>query len=301
MYQAVDDREIVATVRAILDMGVNYVDTAPLYGHGNSEERFGKALEGRGRSSFVVSTKVGRLLRPATKERVKTQFVGVPPVDWDFNFSRDAVLRSFEGSLKRLKLDKVDILFIHDPHNHYEQAIREAYPAIAGLREQKMVRAIGVGMDGVQHLIRFAGDGDFDCFLLWGRYSLLDQTALPELLPLCQKKGISIVLGAPYESGILASDVQPGAKFRYSDASQDVIERARRIKEVCDRHNVPLKAAAIQFPFGHPAVKTTIPGTRSVERMAENMEMLRYPIPAALWQELKDSGIIPGEAPTPKG
>ena len=299
LYQEVPHEQAVTTVRGILDMGVNYIDTAPQYGNGNGEERFGEAVQGRPRDSYAISTKVGRLLRPVAKVESASLFAGLPLRDWDFNFSRDGVLRSIEGSLERLSLEKVDILYIHDPHDHYEQAIGEAYPALAELRSQGVVRAIGVGIGNEKMLARFARDGDFDCFLLWGRYSLLDQSAMDELLPLCEEKGISIALGAPYESGILASDLKPGAKFRYRDAPPEVMERAGRIKDVCDRYQVPLKAAALQFVFGHPSVVTVIPGTRSVQRMDENRRMLEHPIPSDLWDELKREGLIREDVPSP--
>ena len=224
------------------------------------------------------------------------------------------MLRSLEESLERMGLDSVDILYVHDPDGgvslhedfsgqdyYYRQVLDEALPALADLRSQGVIGAVGVGMNFWQMLARFARDGDFDCFLLAGRYTLLDQTALPELLPLCQSRNISIVIGGPYNSGILASDLSPGAKYFYRDARPEVLEQAGRIKAVCDRHGVPLKAAALQFCLGHPAVAAIIPGAMSVGEVEENCAMVDFPMPSDMWAELRHAGLIPAEAPTPGG
>ena len=296
-------------------LGIRYFDTAPLYGHGNSETRLGQALPAIPRDDFVLSTKVGRLLRPAeAPEASDGRHVDPPPLLPIFDFSRDGVLRSLEESLQRLNLGRVDIALIHDPDegesvtgesfgepHHYAQALNEAYPALADLRSQGVVKAVGVGINQWQALIAFARDADFNCFLLAGRYTLLDHSALPELLPLCEEKGISVILGGPYNSGILASDLSPGAQYFYAQAPPEVLQLARSIKAVCDRHGVPLKAAALQFGLAHPAVAATIPGPRSVSEVEENLRMVEFPIPVQLWEELRHERLIPADAPTPGG
>ncbi len=285
-----------------LAAGVRLFDTAPLYGLGKSESRLGKALQGASRDSFVLASKVGRLLEPEDPEKLATrevEFVDAPPLRAIFDFSYDGVMRSYEESLRRLNLERIDILHIHDPDDHWEEAMRGAYPAVHKLREQGAVRAIGAGMNQPEMLARFAREGDFDCFLLAGCYTLLDQTALRELLPLCAEKRIGLILGGPYNSGILATGAQPGAKFSYKTAPLEILERVRRIEEVCGRHKLPLKAAALQFPLAHPAIVSIIPGSRSIAELEENAVMLSFPIPAAFWLDLKDQKLLPAEAPVP--
>ena len=184
------------------------------------------------------------------------------------------------------------MLFIHSPDNHYNEAITDTYPELAELRSQGVVKAIGVGITQWELALRFAKEGNFDCFLLAGRYTLLDQTALTEFLPYCQKNNINIIIGGPYNSGILASDLKEGAKYDYRDVTPDILEKARRIQAVCDRYTVPLKAAALQFVFTHPAVASVIPGSSYPEHMEENFEMMQYLIPTELWKELRDDALI---------
>ena len=278
------------TLDTAIQQGVNYIDTAPLYGFGLSEERLGKALHRhareRVRESLVISTKVGVILTPGNRNEMLR------------DYSRGAVLRSWESSLRRLGVDAVDILFIHDPDNHYEQAIAEAYPTLLELRDDAKVKAIGVGMNQWEMELRFAEAGDFDCFMLAGRYTLLEQGALPEFLSYCKKKSISVIIAGPYNSGVLA-DPSRGT-YNYRDAPPDVVTKALRIKEVCDRYNVPMKAAALQFVFGHPAVASVVPGTRSPRHQEDNLAMMSYPIPVSLWNELREERLIDEKAPTPK-
>jgi D-threo-aldose 1-dehydrogenase len=281
------------------ELGVRYFDTAPLYGSGKSERRYAGALAQIPRDEFVLSTKVGRLLEPVVGPPDSAPFVNAPAVAPVFDFSRDGVLRSLEASLERLGLERVDIALIHDPDDHFEQAIGGAYAALAELRSQGVVKAIGAGMNQWQMPARLAREGDFDCFLLAGRYTLLDQSGLVELLPMCEEKGISIVIGGPYNSGILASDLSPGATFDYMAAPPLLLDKARRISAVCDRHGVPLKAAALQFGLAHPAVAATIPGARSVAEVEENLAMAAHPIPVQLWEELRAERLISEAAPTP--
>lgn len=300
LFTPVGAENAVATVRHGYELGIRFFDTAPLYGRGKSERFYGQALSEFDRDSYILSSKVGRVLDPndnATDE--DDIYVELPPYDVVFDFSRDGVLRSIEDSLERLGLDRLDIVLIHDPDDHWEQAITEAYPTLAELRSQGVVGAIGAGMNQWEMPARFAREGDFDCFLLAGRYTLLDHSGLEELLPLCEEKSVSIILGGPYNSGVLASDLGPNTTYFYERTPPEVLETARRIKAVCDRHEVPLKAAALQFGLAHPAVSATIPGPRTPEEVSENVAMASFDIPSDLWAELKSEALIPDEAPTP--
>jgi len=300
MYEGMSDRVAAATARRALELGIRLFDTAPLYGLGTSERRLGAVLSNQPRECFVLSTKVGRLLRPS-RGGPDQFFKDAPPLEAYFDFSRDGVLRSVEESLKRLELERIDIALIHDPDDHYRQAIEEAYPTLAELRAQGVVRAIGAGMNQWRMLAHFAREGDFDCFLLAGRYTLLEHEPLAEFLPLCQKKGIAVIVGGPYNSGILASDLGPGATYNYAAAPVEVLARARRLEAVCERHGVPLKAAALQFVLAHPAVASAIPGVRSAAEVEENVRIARLPVPPGVWEEMKAEGLIPPEAPVPTG
>jgi len=277
------------TLKQAYEEGVRYFDTAPLYGSGKSEVFFGEFLSTLDRDSFTLSSKVGRLLdRTDTPSEVKVRF----------DYSRDGVLRSIEESLTRLNLDRVDVALIHDPDNHYEEAIDTAFPTLADLRSQGVIGAIGSGMNQWEMLADFARNADFDCFLLAGRYTLLDYSALSEFLPICEKNSISVILGGPYNSGILASDLEENVTYFYETAPQHVIEKAKAIKSICDDFNIPLKAAALQFGLLHPAVAATIPGARHPTEVSENVEMAGLNIPSELWKELKSERLLPEEAPT---
>ena len=297
LFRTVSDDDAVASVRRGLELGLNYIDTAPLYGHGISETRLGLALQDIPRDSFILSTKVGRVLNPVEIAPSSPHFQSLPKMEPVFDYSRDGILRSLDESLQRLNLDRVDIAYIHDADDHWEQAIGAAYPTLADLRSQGVVQAIGVGMNQWEMEARFAREGDFDCFLLAGRYTLLDQSSLPELMPVCLERNVSLVLGGPYNSGILASDLGPQSTYDYEVAPPEIIDRARKIKAVCDRHAVPLKAAALQFGLLHPTVAATIPGPRSVAEVEENFRMAAHPIPGDLWAELKYEGLINPLAP----
>ncbi len=301
LYSDISEEAATATLKRALELGVSFFDTAPLYGHGKSEQRMGRVLASRVRDSFVLATKVGRVLVPEDPERVRSiWFENLPPFKPIFDFSYDGVMRSFEESLKRLNLDRIDVLHIHDPDEHYDQAIRGAYPALRKLRDQGAVGAIGAGMNHAEMLARFAREGDFDCFLLAGRYTLIDHTGLKELLPLCAKNRIGIIIGGPYNSGILATGARAGAKFDYQDAPAGLLEKVRQVESVCARHSVPLKAAALQFPLAHPAVASVIPGARSAEEVAENFRLASHPIPREFWKELRAKKLLPPEAPVPR-
>jgi D-threo-aldose 1-dehydrogenase len=287
------------TVDAAWGLGLRLFDTAPLYGKGAAETRLGAALVGRPRDAYVLSTKVGRLLRPDAPpdpETLRGLWHDAPALNPVFDFSEAGVLRSFDESLERLGLDRIDIALIHDPDDHDEQALAGAYPALERLRSEGVVGAVGVGSNQVDVLCRFARETDVDCFLVAGRYTLLDHVGLGELLPLCVERGIAVIAGGVYNSGILAGP-RPGATFNYEPASQELVERALQLQSVCERHGVPLRAAAIQFPLAHPAVAAVVTGAASVTELEENVEHARSPIPAALWADLQAEGLIPPEAP----
>lgn len=300
LFEDVADDPAVATVQRALALGINFFDTAPLYGHGKSEMRMGRGLAGVAPDSRVLATKVGRVLVPVDPRRLEPdEFQNPAPFKPVFDYSYDGVMRSFEESLRRLNVERIDILHIHDPDNHYDQAIRGAYTALDKLRREGRIKAVGAGMNQAEMLVRFARENNFDCFLLAGRYTLIDHTGLKELLPLCVEKRISIIIGGPYNSGILATGAQPGAKFNYADAPAEIMEKARRVEEVCARHEVPLRAAALQFPLAHPAVAAVIPGARSVAELEENFRLLSHPIPADFWADLRAKGLLPEQAPVP--
>jgi len=301
LYTDMSVEQAVEVVDHSLALGLNLFDTAPFYGSGKSEERLGKALKKIPREDFILATKVGRTLVPTLgDDRGKKIFVNPLPYQPVFDFSYDGIMRSFTDSLTRLQTDRIDILHIHDPDDHYQQAIESAYPVLDALRSQGVIRAVSVGMKQWEMLVKFAHEGDFDCFLLAGRYTLLDQSAMLELFPLCIKKNISIILGGTYNSGILATGAHPGAKYDYNDASVEMLQRVRQIELVCDRHQVSLKAAACQFALAHPAVTAIIPGSATLKQVQENFNLLQQEIPDDFWTELQITGLIHPEAPVPK-
>lgn len=309
IYAAVAEAEAEQAVRAAYEAEISYFDTAPLYGHGLSEHRLGDALRGIARDRFALSTKVGRLLVPTRAEPVDGGiFEGVLPFEGVLDYSYDAAMRSVEDSLQRLGLNRVDILLIHDldRRHHgddYARCFREAmdgaYRALERLRDDGAVTAIGAGVNEWEPCQDFALAGDFDCFLLAGRYTLLEQDALESFLPLSAERGISLIIGGPFNSGILATGPGPGAMYDYALAPPAVLERVRSIEAVCRRHDVPLAAAALQFPLGHPAVASVIPGGRSEGEVKANLALFAQSIPADLWRELKDEGLLQRDAPTP--
>lgn len=303
LYGDIPDEQAYAVVQQALDLGINLFDTAPLYGAGKSEIRIGEVLKGIDRDSFVLCSKVGRVLEPidATHDRSGDIFGDPPPLKAVFDFSYDGVMRSFDESLQRLQLDRIDVLHIHDPDDHYAAALDGAYRAIAKLREQGAIRGVSAGMNQWEMLADFARAADFDCFLLAGRYSLLEQDSLDELLPLCAEKNIGILAGGTYNSGILAKGSQPGATYNYGDAPPEIIARAQQLEQVSLRHGVDIKAAASQFVLAHPVITAVVPGTRRPERVKENFDLLKVAIPAAYWAELRAERLLHPEAPVPEG
>lgn len=298
LFRAADDSQATATVEQAYALGVRYFDTAPLYGYGLAERRLGQALRGKPRDTVVVSTKVGRLLRADAPPDLTQYhegepfFKGTPPVNPIFDFSYDGVMTSLEESLRRLQLDRVDVLYIHDPDVHHEEALEGAYKALDRLRHAGAVGAIGVGMNAWEPLVRFAREADFDCFMVAGRYTLLDQGAAQELFPLCQRRGISIVAAGVFNSGILA-DPHTKARYNYVPAPPTLFERSLLLEAICEQWGVPLKAAAVQFPFGHPAVATVVVGCRLATDIQEVETMVQLPIPPGLWEEMVAKALLP--------
>lgn len=316
MYRATDPAMAHDTVHAAFGAGLRYFDTAPVYGFGLAESRLGEAIASLPRDQIVISSKVGYDLVPIPPEAAKpVLWDAAPPFRADFDYSRDAVLRSLEASLRRLGTDRIDMVAIHDPdeaihfapgedpraRSRFREAMEGAYPALDELRAQGVIRAVGVGINQWQMLEDFVVAGQFDYFLLAGRYTLLEQEPLATLLPECEKRGTKIVIGGPYNSGILATGPVGGATFNTRPAPPAVLERVARIEVLCRRHGVPLAAAALQFPLGHPTVVSVIPGARSVAELEQNLSFMNWPIPAALWTDLQAAGLVDPAAPLPAG
>jgi D-threo-aldose 1-dehydrogenase len=278
MYEPVVEETAVATVERAWELGVRYFDTAPYYGSGLAERRLASVLSGKPRDEFVVSTKVGRLLRPGQT----SEWHGAPALEAYFDFSYDAALRSLEESLERLRLDRIDIALVHDPDDHYGAALAGSFRALARLRDEGVVRAIGVGMNQTELLCRFARDADPDCFLVAGRYTVLDRDAEAELLPLCADRGIAVLAGGVFNSGVLIG----GDTFDYGAAPPEIVERVEELRAVCGRWDVPLAAAAVQFPRRHPVVASVLVGCRSPEEVAEDVRLDELDLPGGLWDEL---------------
>jgi D-threo-aldose 1-dehydrogenase len=312
MYQAFPDAQARATLEAAHAVGIRYFDTAPLYGFGLSEHRLGEALRGKERDGLVLSTKVGRLLRPRDPASLDHgQFKGGLPFAQVYDYSYDGVMRSLEDSLQRLGTWRIDVLLVHDldvwTHGSEQARVERVeafmaggYRAMEKLRADGTVKAIGAGVNETAACQDLAERGDFDCFLLAGRYTLLEQAPLDEFLPLCERRRIALIIGGAYNTGILATGAIPGAYFQYAPAPPEIMERVRRIEAVCARHGVWLPTAALQFPLGHPAVATVIPGTRSPAEVAQNLEIFAPAIPADFWVELKHEGLLRADAPTPQ-
>jgi len=291
MYASVPNEQSVALVGGALDAGLGYIDTAPHYGRGVAEQRLGGVLPGRDRSSFVLSTKVGRLIVSVEGEPDTAEFADAGATRAVFDFSADGVRRSLTESLERLGLDRVEVVYIHDPDEHVDEAITQAYPVLHEWREQGVVGAIGVGMNQSAVPARFVRETDIDVVLLAGRYTLLDQSGALDLLPLAAERGVSIVIGGVYNSGILANPT-PESTYDYATAPAHLVERAVAIAEVCARHDVSLPAAAIQFPLAHPAVASVLTGARSIDELSQNVGAFEAQIPHALWTDLAETGLL---------
>jgi D-threo-aldose 1-dehydrogenase len=304
LFDVVTERDARELVREALRSRIRYFDTAPVYGMGLAETRLGQALAGADRAAVVISTKVGRILSadappdPDFLVDGEPIFRDTPQVNplWDFSF--DGVLTSLRASLERLGQDRADIVFLHEPTAELlGQAATDGYRALRRLRDAGTVRAIGVGWDQVEPMADLVAGREMDCILLAGRYTLLDQSALGRLLPLCTKRGTGVIVGGVFNSGILAATDGP---FEYLPAGPEVRARVEQITRHCDRFGVPLRAAALQFPLAHPAVASAVLGMRSVAELRDNLQMLDVEIPAGLWTALQRDGLLPHDAPTPE-
>jgi D-threo-aldose 1-dehydrogenase len=312
LYQEVAETDARATLDAAWAAGVSYYDTAPYYGFGLSERRVGDALRAARRDEFVLSTKVGRLLEPAPHikdSRERHGFCSPMAFEPIYDYSYRGVMRSFESSLQRLGLSRIDVLFIHDigsvthgvRHRELFQVCMEGgYKALDELRTKGLVRAIGLGVNEWEVCEKAMDFGRFDCFLLAGRYTLLEQSALDTFMPKCERHGATLIVGGAYNSGILATGTRRGGvlHYDYAPAPESVVERVRRIESVCDAYGVTLAAAALQFPLAHPLVSSVIPGLGSPGRVTQTVKLFQEPIPPAFWHELKRQGLLRDDAPT---
>jgi D-threo-aldose 1-dehydrogenase len=303
LYRGSGYEESLRIIRRSYEIGIRHFDTAPLYGCGRSENRYGQVLSALPRDSFSLATKVSRRLVPGEPGAVKAPDEdGIPNYTYEFDFTAKGIRRTLESSLERLKLDHVDILYLHDSDfdgEHTVDQFAEGLEALVEMRAAGTVKAIGMGMNQWEVTARMVERFDLDIILLAGRYTLLEQSALPEFMPLCLERSVRLSIGGPYNSGILASNLDRVVSFDYAAASPEIVGKAKRIKAICDRHQVGLKAAALQFVAAHPAVATIIPGSASVSEVEENARMLQEEIPAALWDELKTEKLLPQRAPTP--
>ena len=311
LYRAVSDEDARATLDAAWEGGVRYFDTAPLYGMGLSETRLNPFLRDKPRDEYLLSTKVGRLIQACAPEHRSGvgKWFEVPQRREHYDYTYDGVMRSFEHSFSRLGVDRIDILYVHDlcSFSHGSKAASDmrieeffggrGYDAMVSLRDQGVIRAIGGGINEWEVCQTLAERGDFDLFLLAGRYTLLEQKALDSFLPLCEQRGIGIVTGGPYNSGILATGAKPGAYYNYDPAPDEILQRVDRIEAVCASHGVRLVDAAFQFPLLHPAHASVIPGGQGVTEMIANLEASKADISPDLWADLKAQGLIREDAP----
>lgn len=309
IFREIDDHTSDAMFQQSWDHGIRFYDTAPMYGHGLSELRTGHSLRWKNRDDFVLASKVGRVLTPARKQDIDyTPWTNAGRFSMEFDYSYDGTMRSFEDSLQRMGLEHIDILFIHDIDKFtrgdeqpevFDIAMDTCFKALRDLRDQKVVKAIGVGVNEWEVCHAALERNDFDCFLLAGRYTLLEQEALDKFLPLCEKRGAAVVVGGGFNSGILATGAIEGAKYNYSPAPADILNKVSQIEAVCQEYDVPLPAAALQFVVAHPAIPTFMSGTRTTEQLRQNLDWFSHPIPVEFWQALKAKGLLREDAPTP--
>lgn len=309
IFREIDETTSDAMVQHAWENGIRFYDTAPMYGHGLSELRTGHSLRWKERDDFVLSSKVGRVLKPARRQDIDyAPWTNAGRFTMHFDYSYDGVMRSFEDSLQRLNLERMDICFIHDIDVFtrgeeqpavFEQAMDGAWRALSQLRDEGVVKAIGVGVNEWQVCQAALEQRDFDCFLLAGRYTLLEQESLDTFLPMCEERGAAVMVGGGFNSGILATGAVEGAKYNYAPAPPDILERVRQIEAVCREYEVPLPAAALQFVVAHPAIPTFVAGTRTVDQLDQNLLWFRHEIPADFWSTLKQKGLLREDAPTP--
>jgi len=320
LSQRISEDEAQRVLQAAWDGGVRYFDTSPFYGCGKSEHRVGHFLRQQPRSEFVISTKVGRVFKaPRDPEAFDGSFrlgeqkfywKGGLPFEFEYDYTYDGIMRSYEDSLQRLGLPSVDLLLIHDldflfhqtearVNAYLEQLSTSGWRALSELRSNGQIRGVGAGINELGMIPRFLDVVDLDFFLVALSYNLLDLSSLDEEFPLCRERNVGIVSGAVYASGILATGPVEGAVYNYAPASEEILEKTRRMEAVCQHHSTPLAAAALQFPLAHPLVAAIVPGAIAPGQVEENIQRFRHPIPAALWSELKGEGLLPEDAPTP--
>lgn len=314
LYQAVSDTEAQATLDKAINLGMTLFDTSPRYGAGLSERRIGDALRPLPNERYVLSTKVGRLLKPDAKadiNQLRHGFMTPMPFDAHYDYSYSGIMRSFEDSQQRLGLAEIDILLVHDlgAHTHgnddkhyFEQFETSGYKALDELRKHGDIKAVGLGVNEIEICERVMNIGQFDCFLLAGRYSLLEQEPIHQFFPRCEAHGASIILGGPYNSGILATGVKGNNApyYDYEPAPQRIIDKVAKIEAICHQYQVTLAAAALQFPLGHSVVSSVIPGLGSAKRVEQTITLFNEVIPAQFWQSLKDENLLNNEAPLPR-
>lgn len=309
IFREIDEETSDAMIQSAWTAGVRYYDTAPMYGHGLSELRTGHSLRWKKRDDFVLSSKVGRRLVPARRESIDfAPWTNAAPFVMDFDYTYDGTMRAFEDSLQRMALERMDICFIHDidvftrgaeQPEVFKQAMDGSWRALEKLRDEGVVKAIGVGVNEWEVCHEALKQRDFDCFLLAGRYTLLEQDALDAFLPLCEARGAAVVVGGGFNSGILATGAKEGAKYNYAPAPAEIMDKVAKIEKVCAAHGVPLPAAALQFVVAHPAIPSFIAGTRTVEQLEQNLAWFSHPIPGEFWSDLKAQGLLREDAPTP--
>lgn len=312
LYCKVSDEDAFSCIKAALDKGIRYFDTAPQYGLGLSEQRLGAVLKAIGPEDIIISSKVGRLLIDCPPDQVTPEnFIDVPQKRILFDYSYDGVMRSFEASLERLCLDRINILLVHDVCA-FSQGSEEAsdarrrelfdqggFQALSELRASGVIDAIGAGVNQWQVCEKLLKEGDFDCFMLAGRYTLLEQEALESFLPLCQKRDVGVLLGSPLNSGILATGAVPNARYNYARAPQYILDHVVRLQAVCQQFDIPLMAAALQFGLAHPTIKSVVVGPANDREAAELVDLMDQKIPAEFWMELKARALLHPKAPTP--
>jgi D-threo-aldose 1-dehydrogenase len=311
LYSKLDDGTAIAAVERALALGVNLIDTSPLYGHGLAEHRCGAAIRRVPRDQIVVCTKVGRWMDPSHGRGDGSGFVGGQPHRAVIDYSYDGTLRSVEQSLLRLGTDRIELLLIHDVdiwthgaeavEDRFREAMAGAYVALDRLRGEGVIKGIGIGVNEAEMCVRFAQAGSFDTMLLAGRYSLLEQPALKQFLPVALQQGMGVLLGGVFNSGILATGAVPGAKYNYQDAPAEILAKVTRIQRVCDAHGVALPTAALHFALGHPAVASVVLGAQSPQEVERNVAALSSVVPAALWSDLKAEHLLDADAPVPGG
>jgi D-threo-aldose 1-dehydrogenase len=311
LYRKVRDDDAQATLHAAWQAGIRYFDTAPQYGLGRAEQRVGTALPNFDVAKLTLSTKVGRLLLDCEPEEVTPEaFVDVPQKRIVFDYTYEGIMKSFEESTARLGTDQIDILMLHDidagthGQDGEDRNLRQlfsggGYRALSDLKDSGHIAAIGAGVNAWEICEKLLHEADFDTFLLAGRYTLLEQEPLKSFLPLCVERDVGIILGGPYNSGILATGPIDGARYNYEPASPEILERVEKIATVCAAHDTPLIAAALQFPLAHPAVKTVIPGASNAQEVHQNLAIFERAIPTTLWADLKSERLIDQNAPTP--